>query len=116
LFACSQSTPIRRAVNDSAIATLSQLDGDITFTQVDGLNVKFDGKLNKGILNNDPGNYFISIGATLASFSQLGITISVPGTLPFTTQGPGDVEIIIGLKLSVLYNDNTLDSATITKN
>ncbi|CAG8839141.1 23064_t:CDS:1, partial [Racocetra persica] len=116
LFACSQSTPIRRAVGDSAIATFSQLDSNITYTQLDNLNVKADGKLNKGILNNDPDNYFISAGAARESFSQLGIKISVPGTLNFTLEGPGDVETFIGLKLSVLYNDNILDSATITKN
>ncbi|CAG8771309.1 1250_t:CDS:1, partial [Cetraspora pellucida] len=115
LFACSQSTPIRRAVNDSAIATLSKLDGNITFKQVDEQNIEVVGKFNKGILYNEPDNYFIMIDSAKASFTQLGITISVPGA-SYTATGPGDVTIIFGLELSVLYKDDTLDSATITKN
>ncbi|RHZ47330.1 hypothetical protein Glove_585g40 [Diversispora epigaea] len=110
----SHASPLPRAVGDKATVTLTKLDGLVTFTQVDESNIKVEGKLNKGIEENTPDNYFIILFA-IESFSQLGINIVVPGTDKWEGTDPGYLSLIIGLDFSIFHGDEVLDSASITK-
>ena len=43
-------------IGDAVSVSLTKLDGNVTFTQIDTFTVEVTGKLNKGIEKNEPSN------------------------------------------------------------
>ncbi|RHZ47338.1 hypothetical protein Glove_585g24 [Diversispora epigaea] len=98
---------------DSAVVILSNLDGKITFTQVDDVNVKIVGKINKGITEDKLENYFVQLGIPKVPFSEFGIKkIEVPGTAKWELTSPGQVNQLINSDLLIYHKNEVIDTGT----
>ncbi|KAF0515745.1 hypothetical protein F8M41_017280 [Gigaspora margarita] len=82
------------------VAELSDLNHMFVFTTV----------INRGIDENAPEHYFIDIDGFKASFAQLGIPIHPPKAGPWSIISSGNVDLTIGLKITISKDNKELDS------
>ncbi|CAG8618913.1 19023_t:CDS:1 [Racocetra fulgida] len=115
IFTYLQATPHSRFVDDKASVTLPKLDGTIKLEQINEQNIILSGVLKKGIEKNNPDSYFILISVAKMPFSYFGISINPPSAGPWNVTTPGHVDPLIGLPLTILFENKTLDSANIKK-
>ncbi|KAF0501089.1 hypothetical protein F8M41_020162 [Gigaspora margarita] len=119
IFTYLHATPLPRSssTEDPAVALLKKINGVVTFDQIAPDTGATYGIIFKGIDENSPENYFISIGDGVykESFAKLAITIDPPTAGPWNVTGTGNVTALVGLKFAVLKNDKVLDSTIIER-
>ncbi|RIB20760.1 hypothetical protein C2G38_2302590 [Gigaspora rosea] len=118
IFTFLHATPIPRSfsASDPAVAILEKINGVFTFDQIAPDSDAAFGIIFKGIDENSPENYFISIGDGFKkSFKELAITIDPPKAGPWNLTGDGNVTELVGQKFAVLKHDTVLDSAIVER-
>ncbi|CAG8552010.1 hypothetical protein C2G38_2030287 [Gigaspora rosea] len=118
IFTFLHATPIPRSSSslNPAVAILEKINGVFTLDQIAPDSSAAFGIIFKGIHENSPENYFISIGDEFKeSFKKLAITIDPHKAGPWNVTGPGNVTALVGQKFAVLKNDKVLDSTMVER-
>uniref|UniRef100_A0A1D1XJ05 Adhesin P1 n=1 Tax=Anthurium amnicola TaxID=1678845 RepID=A0A1D1XJ05_9ARAE len=106
--------PRELATGSNAVAVLSNLGGQITFTKLDSGGTGLNGQFTKGITDSNSDNYSLEIGDGISdTFTNFNIQIKTPGTLLFTPAFPVLFDNFIGLQVIIKHNGQTIDQATI---